>query len=45
MNELTIPGRRQEMKLGGAFCKKKWTLPPQNETKLNQTLLFYILLI
>jgi len=25
----------------GVFCKKKWTLPPQNETKLNQTLLFY----
>jgi len=35
--------RRQEMKLGGGvhFVKKKWTLPTQNETKLNQTLLFY----
>jgi len=32
---------RQEMKWGGVFfCKKKWTLPPQNETKLNQTLFF-----
>ena len=30
--------------MGGAFVKT-WTLSPQNETKLNQTLLFYILLI
>jgi len=32
--------RMQEIKWVGCFCKKKWTLPPQNETKLNQTLLF-----
>jgi len=32
--------RRQEMKWReGVFCKKKCTFPPQNETKLSQTLL------
>ena len=29
--------RREEMKWG---VVKKWTFPPRNETKLNQTLLF-----
>jgi len=32
----------QEMKLGVFFCKK-WTYPPQNETKLNQTFLLGML--
>jgi len=31
----------QEMKWGEVLFVKKWTLPPQNEMKLNQTLLFY----
>jgi len=36
----------QEIKWGLLFVKKMWTLPPQNETKLNQTLLcFFILLV
>jgi len=34
---LVIQARRQEMKWGGVIRKR--TFPPQNETKLNQTLL------
>jgi len=30
---------RQEIKWRGCFFVNKWTFPPQNETKLNQTLL------
>jgi len=39
LKELPVQARMQEMKLGVFFCKK-WTFPPQNETKLNQTFLW-----
>jgi len=32
----------QEIKWWGVLFVKKWTSPPQNETKLNQTLLFIL---
>jgi len=32
----------QEMKWLGVLFVKKWTVPPQNETKMNQTLLFIL---
>jgi len=35
-----MQAHRQNIKWGeGVFCRKKWTFPPQNEMKLNQTLL------
>jgi len=44
---MTGPWAGNEMEGGvNVFLQKKWTFPPQNETKLNQTaFLFYILLI
>ena len=37
---LELNGARADgNEMGGVFFVKKWTFPPQNETKLNQTLL------
>ena len=39
IEQLPLQARRQEMKWGGVLFSKKVDLSPQNETKVNQTLL------